>query len=75
MMAYREIGTGGSISWMYVGNAIRMVRRVHLPLQIIIRELTRRQSPKIWGFIGIQPCGKTQIVSGTCLQLRYKSGA
>ncbi|QKX53027.1 uncharacterized protein TRUGW13939_00098 [Talaromyces rugulosus] len=24
MMAYREIGTGGSISWMYVGNAIRM---------------------------------------------------
>ena len=25
MMAYREIGTGGSISWMYVGKAIRMV--------------------------------------------------
>lgn len=25
-MAYREIGTGGSSSWMYVGNAIRMVR-------------------------------------------------
>lgn len=25
MMAYREIGTGGSISWMYVGNAVRMV--------------------------------------------------
>lgn len=25
MMAYREIGTGGSVSWMYVGKAIRMV--------------------------------------------------
>ncbi|CRG86636.1 Cutinase transcription factor 1 beta [Talaromyces islandicus] len=37
MMAYREIGTGGSISWMYVGNAIRMSQ-----------DLGLHRDPSVW---------------------------
>ncbi|KAL1969106.1 hypothetical protein VTN77DRAFT_360 [Rasamsonia byssochlamydoides] len=37
MMAYREIGTGGSISWMYVGNAIRMAQ-----------DLGFHRDPSVW---------------------------
>ncbi|KAJ9207934.1 transcriptional regulator family: Fungal Specific TF [Paecilomyces variotii] len=37
LMAYREIGTGGSSSWMYVGNAIRMAQ-----------DLGLHRDPSIW---------------------------
>ncbi|KUL87510.1 hypothetical protein ZTR_04625 [Talaromyces verruculosus] len=37
MMAYREIGTGGSISWMYVGKAIRMAQ-----------DLGLHRDPSVW---------------------------
>lgn len=37
LMGYRELGTGGSISWMYIGNAVRMAQ-----------DLGLHRDPSVW---------------------------